>query len=721
MPVLRIDNFAGMAPIFDPRKLPAGNSTNAQGTRFDGSGVGPFYSSQATNIDSSGLTVFQSGGYNIGRLFRFVVTGQQNLTLRWLAWPSNSAGGQHWIVIDPAPSPIPNDQYNRLYWTSANDKMYAASGPVVTDTLAQTATSNNSVNVRALGIPAPLVAPALTASSATGSTAPITAITNASPAVVTVSGTNPFKNGQLVQAVLANAPTGTPSNMSELSGKQFLVGNVTGNTLELVGSDSTNYSKFTSAGGWTLERVFLDSDYEDRAYVFTLVSDWGEEGPPSPPSAVKQILLDGSAAVVLTWVVGTYTHVNRMRLYRTVSGQSGTNFFFVGEIPFTGTITPSTLTGAVSGFSTITASLVDAVPPVSIGELLPSTDWTAPVAGMFGLISMPNGFMLAFKDNTVYACEAYEPHAWPDKYRKTVDYPIVGAAVMGQSAVIATKGRPYVATGSDPYSLTLSKLDIDAPCIAKEGIVSIGDGVVYPTFEGLVLIKPYALPQIITQQIMTKAQWLSYWQTGTGGQTSPPTMYGAFYNDHYLAISNNSLYPSLAFRVSAATGESMFAVAPPEQHQFFLMPNLIGMAPANDLMDDTLHFCKQIGGAFNQLVQFDAQSSGQFDSFSWSSKFHQLLVPMNFSVAQVFASSYPVTVTINATSLADAGGVHGELGQMTRVFGPTAIQNSLPFRLPAGFMALEWQVTLAAGQSASKTAISSFVMATSMGELKGGQ
>lgn len=68
----------------------------------------------------------------------------------------------------------------------------------------------------------------------------ITAITNADPAVVTVTG-HPYANDEevLIEGVVG---------MEELNGRIFIVDNVTANTFELVGEDSTNYGTYSSAG-----------------------------------------------------------------------------------------------------------------------------------------------------------------------------------------------------------------------------------------------------------------------------------------------------------------------------------------------------------------------------------------------------------------------------------------------------------------------------------------
>jgi hypothetical protein len=74
----------------------------------------------------------------------------------------------------------------------------------------------------------------------------ITGITAASPAVVTVTG-HPFTNGD---EVYINSVVG----MIEVNARYFIVANITANTFELTGTDSSAYTAYGSAG--TAARVY---------------------------------------------------------------------------------------------------------------------------------------------------------------------------------------------------------------------------------------------------------------------------------------------------------------------------------------------------------------------------------------------------------------------------------------------------------------------------------
>lgn len=667
MPALSLKQFSGMAPLVHPRKLGDAQAQVANWTRFDGTDLRPWRDPVAIDYDTGSGPDIGITGISVTRLFRFTVFTPEGAfqARRWLAW---ATGG--FIDVHPVPSPIPADQYMRLYWTVTADSMMVSSSPTMSQTLGSTP------GPRVVGIPQPIERP--TGEPVNDATAtqrqPLT-ISKAKPAVVTFPPPDqPFTEGQTVQVTITTPADATAQNMRELSGKSFRATAVTATTITLAGSDTTNLSDFTDPSAALISAVFTDSDFEDRSYVFTLVSDWGEEGPPSPPSDVVTVLKDGGkATVTLTWArPNGYDHIVKARVYRTATGTNNTSFFFVKEVAIVG-----------GGPSTpVIVEVEDDVDPLRLGELMPSQEWTAPVTGMFGLMAMPNGFMLAFKGNTVYACEAYQPHAWPDRYRKTCEYEIVGGAALGQSAVIATTGRPYLATGSDPASLTLQDLPVDAPCLSPRSIVSIGTGVVYATHDGLAVITP-AGSQIITQNILTKSQWAAAWNS---------QMYAGFHDGRYLVLSPNSSPTSFSIRISA-DGDL----------QYTTYPGLLGRATAIDTANDSLCYIGQAGdGSFRRLFRFDGGSS--LHSFTWTSKVFTLQAPANFACAQVFALNYPVTVTISA---AKPPGV-----AMSTVL-TLSVTNSDPFRLPSGFTAREWQVTMTGTAEVQR-----LDMATSIAELR---
>lgn len=234
---------------------------------------------------------------------------------------------------------------------------------------------------------------------------------------------------------------------------------------------------------------------ETRGYVYTWVTAFGEEGPPSPPT-----LFD--AFDNATWIIGIQPPladdmgVNRdivsTNIYRTIPSQSGgTVFFFVGTVAATAATFVDTVTDDVAATNLI----------------LPSTNWFPPPATLEGIVSMPNGMLAGFVDNEVWFCEPFRPHAWPAGYVLTTEFPIVGLGVSGVSLVACTETNPNVFTGVKPSAMTQQRLSLIEPCIARGGILGTTVGVYYPSVNGLILVSGSGYMTNATQAWITRENW----------------------------------------------------------------------------------------------------------------------------------------------------------------------------------------------------------------------
>ena len=233
---------------------------------------------------------------------------------------------------------------------------------------------------------------------------------------------------------------------------------------------------------------------DTRSYVVTWVSAYGEEGQPSPAATVTGFT-NGTWNLVLTPPTVDYTtgrNLATQRIYRTVVGTSGaTTYFKVADV-------------GIAATSYADTALDDAI---SLNPILESQTWAEPPDDLEGFVSMPNGILASWRQNEVWFSEPYRPHAWPADYVLTVEYPVVGCGVVGQTLVIATKGVPAFATGVTPAAMTLSKYNTYEPCLARKSIVSAPEGVYYASQNGLVLAIPGQL-QNITRNLITRDDWL---------------------------------------------------------------------------------------------------------------------------------------------------------------------------------------------------------------------
>ena len=232
------------------------------------------------------------------------------------------------------------------------------------------------------------------------------------------------------------------------------------------------------------------------SYVYTWVTALGEEGPPSPPTTVTG-KIDATYTIALTAPTPTdkdHRNLTHTRIYRTVVGAQGVaTFFFVVELPIT------TLTYPDNCAVTTDAVIVG-------NEQLTSLYWSAPPDDLLGLVTMPNGLIAGWRKNEVWFCEPYYPHAWPVPYVIAVDPDIVGLGVFDQSLIILTDGQPYSATGTDPSSMALRKIQPLEPCTSWLSIVNTPNGVLYSSPNGLINITPSGAANL-THQMTTKDQW----------------------------------------------------------------------------------------------------------------------------------------------------------------------------------------------------------------------
>lgn len=232
-------------------------------------------------------------------------------------------------------------------------------------------------------------------------------------------------------------------------------------------------------------------DTTSRTYVWTWVTNFGEESAPSPASAI----VDWKPGQVLSLSGFTAAPAGRgitkQRIYRSQKGNAGANFFLIAE------------RAATNG------DFIDTFAADAFQEPLPSTSYDAPPDGLTGLIGMANGMMAGYSGRDVYFCEPFRPHAWPQKYIMTCDSDVMGLAFIGDVLIVATKAQPYLMAGSHPDSMQSAKLPANLGCIASRGVVSLGFAACYPSSEGLVAVMPDGQWKLATRDMFSREDWLA--------------------------------------------------------------------------------------------------------------------------------------------------------------------------------------------------------------------
>lgn len=251
-----------------------------------------------------------------------------------------------------------------------------------------------------------------------------------------------------------------------------------------------------------------------RAYVYTMVTGWGEESAPSAASAIVSVQTGQNVTVGTFSAVpaGDYNITHR-RIYRLATGLTGASYLFVAEI------------------TVGTASYVDSLTDSQLGEELETVGWIPPPTGLKGLIALPNGVMAGFVDNQVFLSVPFAPYAYPLAYKQVTDFPVVALGHLKSTIVAATSSTPYLINGIDPAYAAPTKYQGVLTCVSKRGLVSTEYGVLYPSSVGLVRVTESGA-DVITLPIIDADDWLDF---------KPTTIHAVFHNGAYIGFYANDI------------------------------------------------------------------------------------------------------------------------------------------------------------------------------------
>lgn len=246
----------------------------------------------------------------------------------------------------------------------------------------------------------------------------------------------------------------------------------------------------------------VDRLVETRAYVFTFVTDWGEESAPSPPSDLKELDQNDSTTVTVTSPPGSRNIVG-WRLYRSSTTNVGGAYQLVVDKSAPGVV----LDGAQFDYmASAQLTFSDTQAQEELQESLQTMTWVEPPAGLIGLIGLPNGIMAGFFGKTLCFSEPYHPYAWPVEYQSTLEYDIVGLGVFGQTVAILTKGSPYFCSGADSASMSAQKVESTQSCVGKRTIASVEGGVFFASPDGLCIASGSGV-QLASGGAYTREAW----------------------------------------------------------------------------------------------------------------------------------------------------------------------------------------------------------------------
>lgn len=259
----------------------------------------------------------------------------------------------------------------------------------------------------------------------------------------------------------------------------------------------------------------VDRLLETRGYIYTYVSDWGEESAPSPVTELLTIDQNDSVDVTIgaPSVTAPYGAITHWRLYRSSTTNVGAAYQFVAEIPIA------------------TTSYNDTKKQEELQEVCPSLTWTEPRSDLFALTGLPNGIMVGLAEDGRILCfsEPYQPYAWPREYELSLEYPGVGIGVFGTTAAVLTTGQPYYVSGADSANMSAQKIESSQACVSKRSIVSAEGGVLYASPDGICLAGPSGV-ELLTLGAYSREDWQAL-----GLETS----FAAFSEGVYRLVTEN--------------------------------------------------------------------------------------------------------------------------------------------------------------------------------------
>lgn len=663
MSVIRINSFMGIAPRYAKRKL------------------GDFNAQTARNVDlwSRELRSIRSG---------FIVDNPSKLGDILSIFP---LGGNwlHWTKdVDVAQSPLNVDDEGRVYYTGkfnpkSTNSVLAATG---------SGTDYPLTSYR-LGLPAPEVSPTV---GITGGVSGIAETRSYTYTYVTEWGEEgpPVASTEYVAA----HDDATSWDISVMDVAPLNTGSIS--AITVAGTKST----FTT----TANHFLITGDYTDLTGIVgtdALPGAFNDVGPLqvtriSSTQFSIELAPTGAYTSGGTWARESSINLTSMkkRIYRTSLGV----FKFVGEI------------------DVATTTYTDTVTEADLGEEIPGVDdlaWTSPNGDLKGITIMAGGIAVGFYKNVLSFSPAYAPHAYPAAYKLTLDYTIVAIEAIGNTLVVGTVGKPYVVTGVDPAGMVESRLDLHQSCISKRSMVSILNGAMYASPDGLVYVPTAGPAEIITRRWMKESDWRLF---------NPASINACVYDDRYYGFYNGA---------GADGNESATLVFDPsEPESTFTQLDYISKACYSDLTSDFLYY---FGDSLRSIYQFGY--GGSYETFQWKSK--MFTTPgrvcykaglVRFTAKGALLASDVLAAKQAAIAAVDVGKANGTIadsgafagftpGRYTVAGGPylsavNAISSSItavfklyaggvlkfekiitdskPFRIPGGYRADTWEIEL---------------------------
>ena len=567
MTAVNIKAFRGQIPRVSERLLTPNHASRALNCKITSGSLDPL----------AGIEQVYATNRNIETIYRYRAFVSGAFADNWLTWAED---------VNVVPSPNANDPDGRFYFTSDSFEPRMS-----------------AYAVAILSVPYP------TAWYSLGTAAPTVA-----PTVAHTGGSNDQESRSYVYTYVTaygeESPPSPPSTLytTHLTATWNLTGLQTAppntGTITAATTVSTNVVRVT------LNSVFGIAQYDTLTFssVTGMTDLNGSFRVQSVDAANNRITVSLTTAQTYTsggaWARNAPYNTTGMvkRIYRTVG--TGGVFLYVGEVPVA------------------TTTFNDTVVAADLGEELPTADSSPPPKNLTSLISLPNGCLAGIAGNELCFSDPYMPYSWPLRNRYAFSGVGVAAIAASNSVIVLTETFPVLYTGSDPEGMSGSTLETYAPCVSKRGVVDIGGGALYPSFDGLWLVSTQQI-QCVTRKLYREEEW---------AVLNPTTFDATFHDGQYYAYYEGQL-------------NSRMLVLDIESPDSVIEVNESADALYRNELDGKLYISKGM-----KLYEWDVDTGRYYES-DWHGVDVQFPAPLKFAAAQIHAD-YNAIVPVDTSQIA---------------------------------------------------------------------
>ena len=424
---------------------------------------------------------------------------------------------------------------------------------------------------------------------------------------------------------------------------------------------------------------------DEVSYVFCWVTGWGEQGPPSDPSAITEIMdnqyVGITAGITLPTNHDTDYNIVGYRLFRLSHGLTGSEYLQV----YTAEWTDSSTTGGHIPISDLTPTDRDGsnyalIDGTNLGGALSSNGYQEPPATMDGLILLSNGVCAGFYGNEIALSEPFLPFAWNPDYALAADYPITALASYDTAIVVLTNAYPYIIDCYDPANATMKRINVPYPCASLDSVISGNGFVAYASTVGFIRISANGVENL-TEALFTDEQWTAL---------VPSTMICRFYDDRFYFFTS-----------AAKTGFIIDLSSQIGAYIPFTMTNKTYGATVSVNPHGLYLLTKTDAGVF-KIEKWEGATSRK--AATYTSRLMKLQAPINFQCARVQGTQSSIN-TVTFQLYGDGALIHTK-----------TVSDDDSFWLPGGKLYQDIEVKLATGVAK----VTSWELSTSVEELIGG-